>query len=237
MAGNIKDSSAKNKLPCKYIWIIIIPKGLERELKELEIRGWIKTIQTTALLRVTRILKRILETSGDLLSLRFQWKIICWCEKLARRPDWVIINKKKRTCHIVDFAVPADDRVKIKESKRRDKYLDLARKLRKLWKTKVTVMPIVISTHGTVPKPWKSNWKSRKFEHKTRPSKQHCWDQTEYWEESWRPEETCCHSDSHEGPSANAGVKNLSGISKSKVSDHSRGWPEGSLFDSYYTKV
>ena len=22
-----------------------------------------------------------------------------------------------------------------------------------------------------------------------------------------------------------------------KVSDHSRGWPEGSLFDSYYTKV
>ena len=24
---------------------------------------------------------------------------------------------------------------------------------------------------------------------------------------------------------------------KSKVSDHSRGWPEGSLFDSYYTKV
>ena len=26
-------------------------------------------------------------------------------------------------------------------------------------------------------------------------------------------------------------------VSKSKVSDHSRGWPEGSLFDSYYTKV
>ena len=24
---------------------------------------------------------------------------------------------------------------------------------------------------------------------------------------------------------------------KSKVSDHSRGWPEGSLFESYYTKV
>ena len=23
----------------------------------------------------------------------------------------------------------------------------------------------------------------------------------------------------------------------SKVSNHSRGWPEGSLFDSYYTKV
>ena len=26
-------------------------------------------------------------------------------------------------------------------------------------------------------------------------------------------------------------------LSLSKVDDHSRGWPEGSLFDSYYTKV
>ena len=29
----------------------------------------------------------------------------------------------------------------------------------------------------------------------------------------------------------------LRDISKSKVGDHSRGWPEGSLFVSYYTKV
>ena len=31
---------------------------------------------------------------------------------LARRPDFMIINKKERTCKIVDFAVPADHRVK-----------------------------------------------------------------------------------------------------------------------------
>ena len=30
----------------------------------------------------------------------------------------------------------------------------------------------------------------------------------EYWEKSWRIEETCCHSNSCEKPSANAGVKN-----------------------------
>ena len=29
----------------------------------------------------------------------------------ARRPDLIVINKKKRTCKIVDFAVPADHRV------------------------------------------------------------------------------------------------------------------------------
>ena len=33
-------------------------------------------------------------------------------------------------------------------------------------------------------------------------------DQLEYSEKSWRPEKTCCHSDSHEKLSANAGVKN-----------------------------
>ena len=32
----------------------------------------------------------------------------------ARRPDLIIINKKNRTCKIVDFAVPADHRIKLK---------------------------------------------------------------------------------------------------------------------------
>ena len=33
----------------------------------------------------------------------------------ARRPGQIIINKKGRTCRIVNFAVPADHRVKLKE--------------------------------------------------------------------------------------------------------------------------
>ena len=47
----------------------------------------------------------------------------------TRRPDLVI---KKRTCRIVDSHVSADHRVKIKESKKTDKYLDLARELKKI---------------------------------------------------------------------------------------------------------
>ena len=43
----------------------------------------------------------------------------------TRRPDLIIINK--RNCKIVDFAVPADHRIKLKEYEKRDKYLDLAR--------------------------------------------------------------------------------------------------------------
>ena len=44
----------------------------------------------------------------------------------ARRPDLMIIKKKRRTRQIVDFAVTADYRVKSKENKKRDKYLNLA---------------------------------------------------------------------------------------------------------------
>ena len=50
----------------------------------------------------------------------------------ARRLDWMIINKKKRTCKITDFAVLADHRIKLKECEKKDKYFNLARELKKL---------------------------------------------------------------------------------------------------------
>ena len=49
----------------------------------------------------------------------------------ARRPDLILINKKKRICKIVDFSVPANHRIKLKECEKKDKYLDLARELKK----------------------------------------------------------------------------------------------------------
>ena len=49
----------------------------------------------------------------------------------ARRPDLIIINKKKRICKIVDFAVLVDHRIKLKECEKKDNYLDLARELKK----------------------------------------------------------------------------------------------------------
>ena len=55
-------------------------------------------------------------------------------------------------CKIVDFTVPADHRINLKESEKKDKYLDLARELKKLWNMKVTIVPIVIGALGTVTK-------------------------------------------------------------------------------------
>ena len=69
-----------------------------------------------------------------------------------RRPHLIIIKKKTRTCKIVDFVVPADHRIKLKECEKKDKYFNLARKLKKLWNMQVTIIPIVIGAFGTVTK-------------------------------------------------------------------------------------
>ena len=53
----------------------------------------------------------------------------------ARRPDQV----KKR---VVDFDVPVNHKVKLKESEKKDKYLNFARELKKLWNMKVTVITV-----------------------------------------------------------------------------------------------
>ena len=114
-----------------------VTKGLLKGLEYLEVGGRARTIQTTALLRTARILRRVLKTWVDLLSLKSQWKAI---------------RKKKRICKIVDFAVPADHRIKLKECEKKDKYLDLAKELKKLWNMKATIVPIVIGAFGSITK-------------------------------------------------------------------------------------
>ena len=43
----------------------------------------------------------------------------------------------------MDFAAPADHRVKFNESEKKDKYLDLASELKQLWNMKVRLILIV----------------------------------------------------------------------------------------------
>ena len=49
-----------------------INKGLLKVLEDLKVGERIETIQMTALLRTARILRQVLETLGDLLSLKVQ---------------------------------------------------------------------------------------------------------------------------------------------------------------------
>ena len=52
----------------------------------------------------------------------------------------------------MNFAVPADHRVKLKESEKKDKYLEFTRERKKQCKMKITMIPIVIGVLGTIIK-------------------------------------------------------------------------------------
>ena len=113
----------------------------------------------------------------------------------ARWPDVIIINKMKRTGKIVDFAVPADHRIKLKECEKKDKYLDLARELKKLWNMQVTLIPIVIGAFGTITKGLLKGLEDLKVGGRVETIQT-----TTLF--------IYCHSNSSEKPSANADVKN-----------------------------
>ena len=99
-------------------------------LEDLEVSGRVETIQTTALLRTARILRRVLETWVDLLSLKLQWTTISvsWSEKT------MIINKNRRKW-------------------KREQYLKHVKIIKKCVEHEgFTVIPIVNGTLGTIHK-------------------------------------------------------------------------------------
>ena len=63
-------------IPVAIDVFVIVTKELVKRLKYLEIRGRVETIQIMASLRLARALRRVLETCGDLQSLKRQWKMI-----------------------------------------------------------------------------------------------------------------------------------------------------------------
>ena len=70
----------------------------------------------------------------------------------ARRPDLVVVDKKERTCKIIDFAVPGDSRIEEKEKEKIEKYQDLGRELKKLWNVRMKIIPLVVGSLGAIPK-------------------------------------------------------------------------------------
>ena len=52
----------------------------------------------------------------------------------------------------MDFALPGDHRIKLKECERKGKYLNLSRELKNQWSMKVIIIPIVIDAFNTVTK-------------------------------------------------------------------------------------
>ena len=102
----------------------------------------------------------------------------------------------------MDFTVSADHRVKFIESKNFSTLLENRKKCR------YERVIFVTGALGTVTQGTGGLGKERVETTQTTAF----WNRLEYWEESWRLEETCYHSVSSERPSANTDVKNSQGI-------------------------
>ena len=64
----------------------------------------------------------------------------------------VLVDKKERICKIIDFPVPGDSRIEVKEKDKIEKYQDLRRELQKIWNVKVKIIPLVVGSLGAIPK-------------------------------------------------------------------------------------
>ena len=118
-------------------------------------------------------------------------------------------QQKKEKLQNCRRAVPVDHRIKLKESDKKDKHLDLAMELKKLWNMQVTIIPIVIGAFGTVTKGLLKGLEDLGVGGRVETIQMTALLRTarklRRVLETWG--ETCCHSDSSERPSANADVK------------------------------
>ena len=86
-------------------------------------------------------------------EIKVLWDINIQCDNLieARRPDLIVIDMKEKKGMIIDIAVPADVRVEEKEKEKVEKYQDLKREIRRLWKLRnLEIVPVVIGALGSV---------------------------------------------------------------------------------------
>ena len=76
----------------------------------------------------------------------------------CRRPEIMVVLKKKKECKIIDIAVPGDSRIGEKELEKMEKYDDLKREIKRMWvMRKIEVIPIVVGALGAVSRKL-GNW-------------------------------------------------------------------------------
>ena len=66
----------------------------------------------------------------------------------------VVVDKKRRTCKIIYFAVPGDRKIEKKEKEKIGKHQDLRRELQKIWNVRVKIIPLVVGSLGAIPEPF-----------------------------------------------------------------------------------
>ena len=76
----------------------------------------------------------------------------------AWRPDLIGVDKKERSCKIIDSAVTGDSRIEEKEEDKIEKYQDLRVELQKIWNVKVKIISLVVGYLGAILKQFETDW-------------------------------------------------------------------------------
>ena len=74
------------------------------------------------------------------------------------RPDLIIWDTDNSTCKVIDVCVPLDTNVELRETTKRNSYIDFVDQLQRIYpKYKYTIVPIIVGALGTIPKKLKEN--------------------------------------------------------------------------------
>ena len=168
-----------------------ITKGLLKDLEDMEVGEQVETIRMTALLTTARIPRRVLESWGELLSLKLLAKVIKRTSGDHRNYCIIEIGKNN------EKSSGALRRLAVTQTPGNYHQLIL------VWK-----LP---SANTGVKNSKRVNNNNNKL--------QHHWERSEYWEESWRHEETCYYKNSCERPSVKTDVKNSQGVNNNDDDD------------------
>ena len=97
--------------------------------------------------------KKVLENEG--VKLLGDFSIQTEAKINHNKLDILLVDKKKKTCFIIDVACPFDTRIGKKEREKVEYYTDLKYEILKYWKgevKKVLIIPIIIGALGLVTK-------------------------------------------------------------------------------------
>ena len=93
---------------------------------------------------------------NDQVTLIWDMEVHTDKEIKANKPDIIIKDHINSTCQLIDMIIPSDRNVSVKEIEKFSKYKDLEIEIGKMWKMKVTTIPVVIGALGALKKGMKS---------------------------------------------------------------------------------
>jgi len=73
------------------------------------------------------------------------------------RPDVILINRRDKEWLIVEFSVPWDKNVLLKEEEKIQRYIPLAKEIRKVHGVSTKIIPIILGSLGTVTRELKAD--------------------------------------------------------------------------------